>query len=693
MEKLIANFGSKVFDNNKMKNMLPSPTYKKWIETINKNDSLDRETADVIAHSMKEWAISEGCTHFTHWFLPLTGSTAEKYESFIDKDHDTKEVITKFSGKNLIKGEPDASSFPNGGLRATFEARGYTYWDCTSNAFIKDNILYIPTIFVSYNGEALDAKLPLLNSIDLVSKAATRIINAFGDKQVTSVMPVVGLEQEYFLVDKEDYIKRQDLRFTGKTLLGSLPPVSKELENHYYGAIPNRVKNFMDDVNSKLWNLGIYAKSEHNEVAPGQFELVPIFENSSVSCDQNQLIMEILKKTALKHDLVCLLHEKPFKGVNGSGKHNNISLITNTGVNVFDPGKNPHENIQFLTFVCAFIKAVDEHSDLIRLFSSCPGNDYRLGADEAPPAIISIFLGERIEQVLNQLSLDKPKTYEKSSLKDFGLSTLSYIPRDNSDRNRTSPIAFTGNKFEIRLLGSSMNASYLNMTINTILAEALNEIADEIESHKYRQDIRKSALDICVDIISKHKRVLFSGDGYNQNWVEEAKKRGLLNIKTFNDAINYVKDNDSLDVFVNNKILTKKELIARINVLSENNYNVKRTELSTLIEMMKNTIYPIVNKNIYLYSKSNEFMPEYIKNLVIKLKDFVDSSYSDIVNIENIIDEANNEKDIYKKNEILCKAFVYSAEIRKKYDIIEKYLDIDTLNYPTYDNLFFRIEN
>lgn len=686
----IEKFGARVFDDKKMREKLPSPVYKRWIETINNKGSLDKETADIIAHAMKEWALSMGCTHYTHWFQPLTGITAEKHDAFIDRKDDAP--ITKFSGKNLIKGEPDASSFPNGGLRATFEARGYTYWDCTSPVFIKDGVLCIPTVFVSYNGAALDFKAPLLKSMELVSKAACRVINAFGDKDVTRVTPVVGLEQEYFLIDKEDFLKREDLFLTGETVLGSMPPKGQELETHYFGRIPTKVQEFMREVNEELWELGIFVKTEHNEVAPGQFELAPIFADCNVAVDQNQLIMEVLQKVAMKHDMVCLLHEKPFKGVNGSGKHNNYSLVTNTGVNVFDPGKNPHENIQFLTFVSAFIKALDTHPELIRMYSSCPGNDYRLGADEAPPAIISIFLGDAIERTLNQLVTDKPKTYEKSALKDFGISTLSYLPSDNSDRNRTSPVAFTGNKFEVRALGSSMSAGNLNIALNTIMADALNEIADAMEAHKYRQDIRKAAIDVCVEIMEKHNRILFSGDGYAASWVPEAEKRGLLNIKTWVESIEYVDSHNSGETFVRNGILSKEEFEARLDVMYESYYKVKSIELSTLSDMMKTKVFPLVNKNIATIITSGEYLPNYYKNLAKSLSEFIDEEAVLVEKLDKSIKSIKSLPTYKEKSLAILKEVKLQEEIRAKYDAIEGLLDEVLFTYPTYSELFFRLD-
>lgn len=691
MDDLVKRFGEKCFDDKKMKERLPSPVYAKWKETLNRDNTLDRETADAIAHAMKEWAIENGCTHFTHWFQPLSGVTAHKHDAFLDFD-DEGETISKFSGKNLIKGEPDASSFPSGGLRATFEARGYTYWDCTSPAFIIDNVLYIPTIFVSYTGQALDTKAPLLKSMELISKSATRILNIFGDKKVTSVTPVVGLEQEYFLVNIEDFHKRSDLLLTGKTLFGAMPSKGQELETHYFGAIPSRVHEFMKDVNEQLWALGIYAKSEHNEVAPGQFELAPIFANCNVAIDQNFLIMETLQNTALKHGMVCLLHEKPFKGINGSGKHNNWSLIADTGFNCFAPGNNPHENVQFLVFVAAFIKAVDEHQDLIRLYSSCPGNDFRLGANEAPPAIVSIFLGDAIEGVFNQLIDKKPKDFKKSELKEYGISTLSYMPHDNTDRNRTSPVAFTGNKFEVRMLGSSMSAGYLNIALNTIMADSLNEIAAALESHKYRQDIRENALNICASIYKKHQRIVFGGDGYSESWVKEAEKRGLLNIKSFVESIDYAQSHNSGEVFIRNGVFSKEDLEARYDIMYENYYKVRSIDIKTAYTILEGEVYPVIASNIRQMSKLGDFTPKQMKRIAAKLSTFVDESAETIEKMKAIIQESQKLPSYREKGLFIRQNDGVLSQIREGYDGIEEYLDKGTLPYPTYQDFFFKLD-
>ena len=530
------DFGINLFSECVMKECLPHPIYKKWKTATRKEDALDRPTADAIAHAMKTWAMDRGATHFTHWFQPLTGSTAEKHDSFIEPgDHD--QPISRFSGKSLIKGEGDASSFPSGGLRATFEARGYTYWDCTSPAFLRDNVLCIPTIFVSYNGETLDKKAPLLKSAEAISKQATRIVNLFKDKDIKHVNAMVGLEQEYFLIDKRMYLERKDLVHTGRTLFGSMPPKSMDIRGHYFGSIPSRVQAFMTEVDEELWKLGIYAKTEHNEVAPCQFEIAPLFIDANVAVDQNLIIMDVLKKKADKHGMACLLHEKPFQGVNGSGKHNNWSLVTDDGQNLLEPGDRPHENIRFLLFVCAIIEAVDTYPELLRMAASCYGNDYRLGADEAPPAVVSICMGDELEIILEKLRNGEHEIKPDVETQPYAIANLSYVPKDTSDRNRTSPFAFTGNKFEFRMVGSSRSASTTNIILNSIVADSLRSIADTLQQYKYIDDIRKKSLDICRDILRKHSRILFSKDGYSEEWLQEAQERGLPNIKHYVDSI------------------------------------------------------------------------------------------------------------------------------------------------------------
>lgn len=689
MHNLIDEFGCNVFDEKKMKKFLPSNIYEKWISIINKKTSLDQLSADIIAYSMKEWALSLGCNHYAHWFQPLNGKTAKKHNAFIDKNN--KETITNFSGKSLIKGEVDASSFPSGGLRNTFQARGYTYWDVTSPVFIKDNILFIPSIFLSYKQETLDIKTPLLKSIDLISSSCMNLLKLFGEKNITNIFPLVGLEQEYFLIDKSLFIKRKDLLLCGKTLFGTLPPKAQELENHYLGAIPKRVHKFMIDVNKQLWHLGIYAKSEHNEVAPNQFELAQLHERCNIAIDQNQLIMEILQETALKHNLVCLLNEKPFKGVNGSGKHNNYSLVTNKGINLFEISKNKQKNIQFLLFICAFIKAIDENDDLIRLFSSCQGNDSRLGGNEAPPAIISIYLGEPIEALFNQL-INK-KIENKEDLYNYVLSSLSNIPFINSDRNRTSPIAFTGNKFEIRTLGSSQSAGYLNIVLNTIISDSLNQIIEQLKDCKNKKELKQKSLEICISIIKNHQRIIFNGNGYSQEWINEASKRNLNNFKSIINSLKYVEENNKANILIINNILKKEELNSRFNIMYENYYKKELIEIKTMIDLLKNTIYPLINKNIILYSLDKEYMPKYIQETKIKFKNFIDSTYLNIKELEKILDEITSYSNYKEKSlALLDKAKPIKDIIRDKYDEIEQLIDINTLSYPKYIDIFFSLD-
>ena len=561
-----------------------------------------------------------------HWFQPMTGSTAEKHDSFIEPDENGQPLV-RFSGKSLIKGEPDASSFPSGGLRATFEARGYTYWDCTSPAFIRDNILCIPTVFVSYNGESLDKKAPLLKSIEAISAAATRIVNIFGDKDVKRVIPMVGLEQEYFLIDKRYFEQREDLVLTGRTLFGAMPAKGQELEDHYFGSIPSRVAAFMKEVNQELWKLGIYAKTEHNEVAPCQFEIAPIFSSVNIAVDQNQLTMDVLRKTADKHGFACLLHEKPFAGINGSGKHNNWSLVTDDRQNLFEPGDKPAENIRFLVFVCAFIKAVDQHAELLRMSSSGAGNDHRLGANEAPPAIISIYLGSYIENVLNSLKGAAAAVEDQQDSSFTPISGLSYIPKDNTDRNRTSPLAFTGNKFEFRMLGSSLSASFANVVLNTITADVLNNIAQQLADLKYKQDIRARALEICTQILKDHERILFSGDGYSQEWVAEAKRRGLPNIPSFIESVSALTSPKTIELFTRNHVYTEKELIARSEIMNEQYVKISEIEAKVLIDMTRTELLPLLTREIQPLAaalRSLDQPASYFRKQLIHLNELMD---------------------------------------------------------------------
>lgn len=687
----LSRFGIKVFNEKIMKMKLPSPIYKKWMDAMkNKTCTLDRTTADAIAHAMKEWAIEQGCTHYCHWFQPLTGTTAEKHDAFIDiRDG---EPILKFSGKNLIQGEPDASSFPSGGLRSTFEARGYTYWDCSSPVFIRGNTLCVPTIFVGFKGETLDMKWPLLKSIDAISEQATRIMHLFGNKEVTSVMPSLGLEQEYFLVDRNDFLKREDLMMTGRTLFGAMPSKGQELETHYFGAIPERVQKFMEDVNTQLWELGIYAKSEHNEVAPAQFELAPIFGPVNIAVDQNAIIMDVLQRTALQHDLVCLLHEKPFKGVNGSGKHNNWSLITNTEINLLSPNKENHDNTQFLIFISSIIQAIDQYATLIRMAASNPGNDYRLGANEAPPAIVSIFLGNQIEDLLTKCIASKPTTFKKNSSNEFGISSLSYLPHDSSDRNRTSPVAFTGNKFEFRMLGSSMNASYLNTVINTVVADSLKSIADQLETYKNQQERRKASTDICAEIMKKHGRILFSGNGYSDEWVMEAKKRGLNNIHTYVESLRVLEDDSVLSLFEKYKIYKKEELLCRLEVQYEEYYKVRLIEVKTLLHLVYSELIPTLNNEL---KQLNQYMPitEYAKEQKDVISASIDKIYVLSKKLENNLTHLEEYKSTKEKGLFLLNNLTpIIDDIRDCFDHIELRLSKNSVNYPTYMDLFFRLD-
>lgn len=583
-------FGSMVFDEATMKKRLPRDTYKALKSTIRIGNPLDINVATIVANAMKDWALEKGATHYSHWFQPMTGITAEKHDSFINPTDDGK-VIMDFSGKELIKGEPDASSFPSGGIRATFEARGYTAWDPTSYAFIKDDTLCIPTAFCSYTGESLDKKTPLLRSMERINTEALRILRLFGDTETTRVITTVGPEQEYFLVDKKLYDQRKDLIYTGRTLFGAKAPKGQELEDHYFGTIKPRVLAFMKELDQELWKLGIYAKTRHNEVAPGQHELAPIFTSTNLATDHNQLTMEIMKKVAKRHDLVCLIHEKPFAGVNGSGKHNNWSLSTDTGKNLLNPTKKPYENTQFQLFLAAIIKGVDEYQDLLRISVATPGNDHRLGANEAPPAIISIFLGEELTAVMESIANETEYTNHYQSRMQMGVEVLPNIRRDTTDRNRTSPFAFTGNKFEFRMLGSALNIACPNIMLNTFVAEELKEIADELEQ---AEDFDTAVIELIRRIYNNHKRIVFNGDNYSDEWVKEAEKRGLLNLRTTPDALPYYISKKNLDLFKKNNVFTEKEMHSRYEILEKEYANVLNIEALTMLDMAKKDIFPAV---------------------------------------------------------------------------------------------------
>ncbi|WP_305208725.1 glutamine synthetase III family protein, partial [Faecalibaculum rodentium] len=560
-------------------------------KTIEEGKELDLATADVIAHEMKEWAIEKGATHYTHWFQPLTGVTAEKHDGFINPDGNGK-IVMSFSGKELIKGEPDASSFPSGGLRATFEARGYTAWDPTSPAFIKNGVLCIPTAFCSYSGHALDKKTPLLRSMEAINKQAMRVLKLFGNEDVKTVNTTVGPEQEYFLIDKEYYSQRKDLQYTGRTLFGAPTPKGQEMEDHYFGTIKSRVQAFMNDLNQELWKLGILAKTEHNEVAPAQFELAPVFTTTNMAVDHNQLTMEIIQRVAKKHGLVALLHEKPFEGINGSGKHNNWSLSTDTGVNLLEPGDTPYENAQFLLFLAAVIKAVDEHQDLLRLSVATAGNDHRLGANEAPPAIISIFLGEELAEVIDALESESPYGGHDKELMKIGASVLPKFPKDSTDRNRTSPFAFTGNKFEFRMPGSNLSVSSPNIMLNAAVADVLEEFADALEG---ADDLYDAVHDLVKDTIHEHKRIIFNGNGYDDAWIEEAESRGLLNLKTTPDALPYSILDKNVELLERQHVLSRDETLSRYEIMMDEYVKTLNIEAQTMSDMAKKEILPAVS--------------------------------------------------------------------------------------------------
>ncbi len=594
MANVTEYFGANVFNERVMKARLPKETFKLVQRAIHNNKRLDSATAAVVANAMKDWAIEKGATHYTHWFQPMTGITAEKHDSFISPTGDGQ-VIMEFSGKELIQGETDASSFPSGGLRATFEARGYTAWDPTSFAFIKNNVLCIPTAFCSYGGEALDKKTPLLRSMEAINKQALRVLKLFGNEDVTAVKTTVGPEQEYFLVDKEIYLGRKDLMYTGRTLFGAMPPKGQELDDHYFGTIKSRVKAFMTEVDEELWKLGVLSKTEHNEAAPAQHELAPVFATTNIAVDHNQITMELLQRIAKKHDLICLLHEKPFEGVNGSGKHNNWSISTNTGVNLLNPGETPYENAQFLLFLCAVIKAVDEYQDLLRISVATAGNDHRLGALEAPPAVVSMFLGDELSDILEAIETDTPYgAKEKENLK-VGVHVLPKFPKDTTDRNRTAPFAFTGNKFEFRMLGSSDSVSEPNVVLNTAAAEALRQFADELEG---AENFESALHDLIQKTIRDHKRIIFNGNCYEDSWIAEAEKRGLANLPSTPDALPMLLSEKNIKLFAEHKIYTETELHSRLEIMLENYCKIVNIEANTMADMARKDILPAVSEYV-----------------------------------------------------------------------------------------------
>lgn len=690
-------FGSMVFDDRIMKATLSDKVYKSLKKTIDEGTPVDISIANAVAAAMKDWAVSKGATHYTHWFQPLTGITAEKHDSFINPSPDGR-VIMEFSGKELVKGEPDASSFPSGGLRATFEARGYTAWDPTSYAFIKGNTLYIPTAFCSYCGEALDKKTPLLRSMEAINRQAMRILRLFGNDNVKCVKTSVGPEQEYFLVDKALYEKRQDLIMTGRTLFGAMPPKGQEMNDHYFGAIKPRVAEYMADLNEELWKLGILAKTEHNEVAPAQHELAPIYTTTNIAADHNQLTMDIMQKTALKHGLVCLLHEKPFAGVNGSGKHNNWSISTDTGVNLLTPGETPYENAQFLLFLCAVIKAVDDYQDLLRLSVATAGNDHRLGANEAPPAVISVFLGEELTAVLDAIESDTPYSSAEKRVMKLGVDVLPQFRCDTTDRNRTSPFAFTGNKFEFRMLGSSNSISCANMHLNAAVAESLRQYADILEK---ADDFKESLHSLIRETIKKHKRIIFNGNGYDDNWIKEAvEERGLLNLKTTPDCMPHLLDEKNVNTLVSHGVFTKAELESRCEIMLDNYVKSVNIEAYTMISMSRKQIIPSVARFTADVAKQaaeknalcSSLNCSYEKNLVEKLSALTDAMDEQTAVLEKDVAELKNISDVKAQSEYVRDNILKDMKIlRKSADETEVLTDAEYWPFPAYDELLFGV--
>jgi len=696
METVKEIFGSNVFDDRVMKANLSAKVYQSLKKTIDEGKPLDPSVADAVATAMKDWAIGKGATHFTHWFQPLTGITAEKHDGFISPAPDGR-VIMEFSGKELIQGEPDASSFPSGGIRATFEARGYTAWDPTSYAFIKGKTLCIPTAFCSYGGEALDKKTPLLRSMEALNVQAMRILKLFGNDDVKCVRTSVGPEQEYFLVDKKMFEKRRDLVCCGRTLFGAKPPKGQEMEDHYFGAIKPRVAAFMEELNEELWKLGVLAKTEHNEVAPAQHELAPIYTTTNVACDHNQLTMEIMQRVATKHGLACLLHEKPFAGVNGSGKHNNWSMATDTGINLLSPGDTPQDNAQFLLFLCAVIKAVDDYQDLLRISVATAGNDHRLGANEAPPAVVSIFLGEELTAILEAIEKDVPYVGTKKKTMKLGVDVLPKFPRDATDRNRTSPFAFTGNKFEFRMLGSANSISCVNIMLNSAVAESLKIYADRLEK---AEDFPSALHDMIKKTIKDHKRILFNGNGYDAGWIKEAEKRGLCNYRTTPDCMPHLLDKKNVDMLTSHKVFTEKELQSRTEIMLDNYCKTVVIEANTMSDMVRKQILPAVEKYVGEISKTAftkmQVEPKassiYERETISKLSSLTEQIYLSCKELEksviNLAESKNTiEESYFIRDEVLGKM----SALRAAVDEAETMTDETYWPYPSYCDLLFGV--
>ena len=692
-------YGSLVFNDKVMKSKLPRDVYKALRKTIENGSHLDLDIANAVAVAMKEWAVENGATHFTHWFQPMTGITAEKHDSFINPVGNG-EVIMDFSGKELVKGEPDASSFPSGGLRATFEARGYTAWDPTSPAFIKDDTLCIPTAFCSYSGEALDTKTPLLRSMETINREALRVLKLFGNEDVTRVVSTVGPEQEYFLVDKELFNKRSDLKFCGRTLFGAPAPKGQEMDDHYFGALRPRVSAFMKELDEELWKLGIPAKTKHNEVAPAQHELATIYTTTNVAVDNNQLTMEIMKRVAEKHGLVCLLHEKPFEGINGSGKHNNWSMSTDTGVNLLDPGKTPAENTQFLVFLVAVIKAVDDYADLLRVSVASAGNDHRLGANEAPPAIVSIFLGDELTDVLKSIENDTFFSNKHAVQMDIGAKVLPHFIKDTTDRNRTSPFAFTGNKFEFRMLGSAASVANPNIVLNTAVAEVLAEFSAALKDVP-EEEMENAVHALLKKTIEEHKRIIFNGNGYTDEWVEEAEKRGLYNLKTTPDALPHFIAEKNIALFTKHGIFTKEELFSRYEIWLENYYKTINIESNTLAEMIQKQVIPSVYTYVEKLADTAAAKKSVVADisvaseaaLISKLSTLADTMAKDLETLK-----ADTAKALASSDDVLACSKAYQETVledmetlRKSADEAEALIPDELLPYPTYDELLFSI--
>ena len=689
-------FGSLVFDDRVMRARLSAEVYASLRKTIDENVRLNNDVAEAVAAEMRDWAVEHGATHFTHWFQPLTGVTAEKHDSFITPSPDGG-VIMEFSGKELIKGEPDASSFPSGGIRATFEARGYTAWDPTSYAFIKDHTLCIPTAFCSYSGEALDKKTPLLRSMQALNRQAKRILKLFGT-EADYVRTSVGPEQEYFLIDEEMYEKRPDLVYTGRTLFGAMPPKGQELDDHYFGVIKPRVTEFMEDLNDELWKLGILAKTEHNEVAPAQHELAPIYTTTNVATDNNQLTMEIMQKVARRHGLVCLLHEKPFAGVNGSGKHNNWSIATDKGVNLLSPGETPYENAQFLLFLCAILQAVDDYQDLLRLSVATAGNDHRLGANEAPPAIISVFLGDELTAILNAIKTDTPYEGKEKVVMKLGVHALPRFSRDTTDRNRTSPFAFTGNKFEFRSLGSSNSIACCNMMLNAAVAESLSQYADRLEA---AQDFEAELHDLIKEVIAAHERILFDGNGYGEEWVKEATEvRGLSNLKTTADAMPHLLDEKNMKMLIEHKVFTRTELESRYEIMLENYVKTVNIEGQTMVDMVRRNYLPAIEDYLFSIAQATAMMQKVSKNVKCQFEISTIERLSELTDkiLERVEDLEAALQTLKQCDDITESSCLVRDEVIPKMEHLRIYVDEAEMRtgenywpFPSYGKLLFSV--